>query len=180
MLGEIEPPRPRSPRIHHELRADALDQLTMGVAVHTDVGVIGRRHLGRPWPAQLVPVPHVDAYAVDLEGERLGQTTITGDVAVPEDRLHRRDQCELVKDLVPADIARVEDAIDPREDRVHLGPQEPVGVRDQADPDHRPHHAGSPVSPSPQRGASVLGTPRWSRARATTKSTSSSMRVGRW
>ena len=80
-------------------------------------------------------------------------------VGVAVDRTHRRDQLELIENVVAADVARVENELDARQRRVHVGPHEAVRVGDQPD-DVRVRRRSFRRRSPPHRGTSACGTPR--------------------
>ena len=136
-------------------------------------GNVGLQPLGRR-AAELVAVGDDDGEAVELDrgdGGEPGPDFQAVGVAV--DRRDRRDGLELVENRRRADVARVQDVIDLAEYLEHLGAEQAVRVRDDADPRHQP---SSPV----QRRAIVMSRSSWSSTRCTMKSTSSATVVGRW
>ena len=78
--------------------------------------------------SRLVAVAHVNPHAVDRELDRLGQPRIAGNIGVAVDGTHRRDQLQLVENLVAADVAGVEDQFNTGERRVNIGSNEAVRV----------------------------------------------------
>ena len=148
----------------------------MRVAVHDHVGVVARQQLGRRRAADLVAVAHVDAHAAD---RRSRSTSVSrgspGGSVLPYTARTGAISCELVEDLVAADVAGVQDQLDARERGVHVRPHQAVRVRDQADDVRARRRSFALASLRPTAPTSVCGTPRWSSTRATTKSTRSSI-----
>ena len=74
---------------------------------------------------------------------------MTGRISVSLNSQNRCDRAELVKDFVAADIARVENELDPSQCAEHRWTHEAVRVRDQPDDAYYP-----------QRRESACSTPR--------------------
>ena len=152
-------------RIYQCTAAGFEDELPVSVTVddHIRVG-IRREQLRRLWPAQLVSMTHVQAYLLERMFESRRKVGIIGHVAVSGDCVNRSDEPQLVQDLVAADIAGVKDDVDAGERGMDRRAEEPVRVRNQADPDHGWMLAG------------FVDCPIWSKARqklAQTRSESS-------
>ena len=47
--------------------------------------------------------------------------------------MHRRDERELIEDLVAADVAGMQNQVDARQGRVDVGPEQAVRVGDETD-----------------------------------------------
>jgi hypothetical protein len=106
------------------------------VAVDNDLGLRksgielfgGRR-------AELVAVRHDDVEAFQPELRHLGQPRPHVEaIGVAVHRRDGRDGLELRQQLQRAQVARVQDVVDAAEDVEHLGPQQAVRVRDDAEP----------------------------------------------
>jgi len=73
--------------------------------------------------------------------------------------MHGGDERQLVEDLVPADIAGMQDHVDARERLVHLGAKLAMRIGNEPDDDHRAGAHESSSDGSPQRRATAFGTP---------------------
>lgn len=88
--------------------------------------------------AELVAVGDDDAEPVQLDVGDLRQTRPKlPAIGVAVDRSHRRDALELGEQSGGADVAAVQDAVDSLERMEDFGPEQPVGIRDDAEP-HAP------------------------------------------
>ena len=67
-----------------------------------------------------------------------------GGIDVPSDRSDRRNPTEFDKNIRTTNIASVDDMRHPRKPFLSLGPQEPVGVRDDSNSQHCSIHRCAP------------------------------------
>jgi hypothetical protein len=87
-------------------------------------------------------VHHMDAHIADLHGLRRAYAARPErPVVVPADRGERRERAQLGEDLQRPDVAGVDDVRRAAQPLDRRGPQEAVGVGDEADP-HRPVRRG--------------------------------------
>ncbi len=92
---------------------------------------------------ELVAVGDDDGEAVELDGgDGREPSPDFPAVGIAVDRRDRRDGLELLENRRRADVARVQDVVDLAEYLEHLGAEQTVRVRDDADPRHQ---ASSPV-----------------------------------
>ena len=131
---QVEARRTGSAGIHDQAAICLHDQGRVRVAVHDDVGRITSEQLLGPGDAELVSMADVDAETVDGHVDRRAQAGVARCVGVSVNSMHRRDDGEFVEDLVAADVARVEDQLNPLERFVDFRPYKPVRVGNQAKP----------------------------------------------
>ena len=197
---EVEPTRARGARVYRPPLSGLRDELTVGVPINDDIGGVAfEQPFGRR-TSELMSMTDVHGEPVDPALDRWNKPWITRGVCVSIHSENGRDHRELVEHLVAADVACVQNQLDARERLVHVRSNEPVGVGDETD-DARAQRSlrtdgggrksgrtlrSSPPGArallsalSPHLGTRPCSTSRWSRIRATTKSTRSSIRRGR-
>jgi hypothetical protein len=130
---DVEASRSGCAGIHDETGRGLCDERSMGMAVDNDVGRITSEQPLRLGRSQLVTVAHVDAEAVHDKVDGGAQPRVRLVIGVAVDRLHRRNDRELVENLVAVDVARVKDERDSRQGLMNLGPHQPMCIRDEAD-----------------------------------------------
>ena len=99
--------------------------------------------LGRIGTPELIPVRHDHRETVQLELNHLLQLGPDVEpVAVAVDRRDWGEGFELYQEIEPPHVPAVQDVIDFPKDFEHLGPQQPMGVRDDAES----HFSSEPVT----------------------------------
>ena len=84
-----------------------------------------------PWAIEDVGEEEPDAF--QLDARRFAGLPAAEPIDVPGHRGHRSDPLQIPQDLDVPDVAGVEDVARAGECRADLGPQEPVGVGEDAD-----------------------------------------------
>jgi hypothetical protein len=134
---QVEAPGPSRAWIDHSSSVLPEDQLAVSVAVDNYVGAgIALEQLLRLRPAQLMAVAHVQTELSERTFKCQWKVRVAGDVTVTGHGVDGRDYAELEQDVVVADVAGVQDHIDPGERRVNAGAQQAVCVGYEAEPDH--------------------------------------------
>ena len=108
---QIEPPGSGCARVHDQPPSLALDERLVRVAIHEDVGRVGRQELRWRRTTQLMPVADVNRQPPGLERQALRQQPVQRiDVAV--NSLDRRDRAEGVEHRAPANVSRMQNLRD--------------------------------------------------------------------
>ncbi len=85
----------------------------MRVAVDDDVGRVRREETFGCRAAQLVTVAHVNRETFHVEVDGSPERRIIGKIAISIDRSHGRNRLQLLEHRAPADVAGVQNQLDP-------------------------------------------------------------------
>ena len=149
-----EPPRPGRAGIEVENAAGPLDPGPVRVAGDDRPDP----RLRRVAVELLAVVQHQDLLPGELDSDLLGiHARPVRRIHVASDRGDRRDPRQRLDDSGPADVAGMDDVIGPGESLDRLGPEEAVGVGDDADPQRlSPDRAGRAAA-APRERYSAAG-----------------------
>src|SRR3954470_19731857 len=104
----------------------------MCMAVDDDVRIVLTGEAFGCRTSELVAMTDVDAHAIDVDVDTLGEHRVSRRVRVAIDGSGRRDQFQLVENLRSTDGPGVEYHLHPLQRLVHSGPHQPVSIRDES------------------------------------------------
>jgi hypothetical protein len=104
----------------------------MGMTVNQHIGVVTLRQLRRGRASDFVTMTHVHADSADGQHDLRLETGKIRWIRIAENRAHGSYESQLIENLPPAHISRVQDQLNTGKGIVYGTSHESVGVRDQA------------------------------------------------